>query len=89
MIDVEGEFNWRDFSSCRNSDPNQFAPLDGSELTPEQQAAAKAVCVLCEVKLSCLNYAIATRADTGIWGGLNYEERLAYVASGRHRNPEA
>jgi WhiB family redox-sensing transcriptional regulator len=33
------------------------------------------VCSKCEVRLECLDFAITTRQQEGIWGGLNPKER--------------
>jgi len=41
----------------------------------EQIAAAKRVCETCEVREPCLEYAINTNQDSGIWGGTSEEER--------------
>ena len=36
---------------------------------------AKAVCRQCEAQTDCLEFAIATNQDSGIWGGTSEEER--------------
>ena len=51
-------------------DPNLFFPITDDEARP-----AKAVCSTCPVRLECLEYAIATRQDDGVWGGLDEAER--------------
>jgi WhiB family redox-sensing transcriptional regulator len=40
-----------------------------------QIARAQDVCDECPVRVECLDYAIATNQDSGIWGGLDEEQR--------------
>jgi len=42
-----------------------------------QVQQAKAVCAGCPVAGACLRWAIETRQDAGVWGGLSEVERLA------------
>lgn len=46
----------------------------------ERERRAKAICQMCSVKSSCLDYAIAIREQHGIWGGLNESERKVMFA---------
>ncbi len=39
------------------------------------QDHAKRVCDQCTVQQACLDYALDTNQDSGIWGGLTEEER--------------
>jgi hypothetical protein len=39
--------------------------------------AAKAVCATCPVSAECLQWALATGQDSGVWGGTSEEERRA------------
>ena len=41
----------------------------------EQIATAKQVCAECDARVECLEYAISTNQDSGIWGGTSEEER--------------
>lgn len=38
-------------------------------------AAAKSVCVECQVATQCLSWALETGQDFGVWGGMTAEER--------------
>ena len=42
-----------------------------------QIAKAKEVCGECPVSTQCLEYALETNQDSGIWGGLDEEQRRA------------
>jgi WhiB family redox-sensing transcriptional regulator len=38
-------------------------------------AAAKAVCEDCAARAACLEFAVSTNQEYGIWGGMSEEER--------------
>ncbi|HEX4902446.1 MAG TPA: WhiB family transcriptional regulator [Acidimicrobiales bacterium] len=66
---------WRQFAECRDTDPDLFFPVGTTGPALEQIANAKAVCRTCEVQGLCLEYAISTNQDSGVWGGTSEEER--------------
>ncbi|MCA1692194.1 MAG: WhiB family transcriptional regulator [Actinobacteria bacterium] len=61
---------WRDDAACRGLDPDVFFPASDDEA-----GVAKAVCETCPVREECLEYALETRQEDGIWGGLTETER--------------
>ncbi len=67
---AEGELSWQERSLCAQTDPEAFFPEKGGS-TRE----AKKVCVNCEVRQECLEYALAHDERFGIWGGLSERER--------------
>ena len=67
---AEGEAGWQERSLCAQTDPEAFFPEKGGS-TRE----AKKVCVSCEVRVECLEYALANDERCGIWGGLSERER--------------
>ena len=66
---------WRDVAACRDTDPDLFFPVGTTGPAIEQIANAKAVCAECEVSEPCLEFALNTNQDSGIWGGTSEEER--------------
>ena len=66
---------WRRTEACRDTDPDLFFPVGTTGPAIEQIANAKAVCGQCDSQAACLEYAIATNQDSGIWGGTSEEER--------------
>lgn len=66
---------WRAFAACRDTSPDLFFPVGTTGPALEQIAAAKQVCDECEARQPCLEYALATNQDSGIWGGTSEEER--------------
>lgn len=69
--DVVGEAeSWQERALCAQTDPEAFFPEKGGS-TRE----AKKVCVGCEVRAECLEFALAHDERFGIWGGLSERER--------------
>ena len=66
----ETALGWQDQALCAQTDPEAFFPEKGGS-TRE----AKRICVGCEVKAECLEYALASDERFGIWGGLSERER--------------
>jgi len=61
---------WQERALCAQTDPEAFFPEKGGS-TRE----AKRICLGCEVKDACLDYALAHDERFGIWGGLSERER--------------
>ena len=66
---------WRDQALCRDTDPDLFFPVGTTGMAVVQVDHAKRVCHECTVTDSCLDFALATNQDSGVWGGLSEEER--------------
>jgi WhiB family transcriptional regulator, redox-sensing transcriptional regulator len=75
-LSIEND-DWREHSACRDTDPDLFFPVGTTGPAIEQIETAKSVCRQCEVQRECLEYALATNQDSGIWGGTSEEERRA------------
>lgn len=61
---------WQERALCAQTDPEAFFPEKGGS-TRE----AKRICMGCEVRDECLEYALANDERFGIWGGLSERER--------------
>lgn len=73
---VEWDDNeWRVNAACRDTDPDLFFPVGTTGPALEQIAAAKAVCEKCVSREPCLEFALVTNQESGIWGGTSEEER--------------
>ncbi len=64
------EMGWQEKALCAQTDPEAFFPEKGGS-TRE----AKKVCLSCEVRADCLDYALKNDERFGIWGGLSERER--------------
>jgi WhiB family redox-sensing transcriptional regulator len=81
-----GEADWRELSACRQEDPELFFPLVPAGPGLVQIERAKAVCARCQVPAECLQFAMETVQDHGVWGGTSEEERRA-LRRVRNRRP--
>ena len=64
---------WRESAACRHADPELFFPISSIGRGAAEAQQAKAVCARCPVRQPCLDFALATGQEFGIWGG--YDER--------------
>lgn len=69
------DYTWRDEAICRETDPDLFFPIGTTGQALLQIDRAKQVCQECTVQVSCLEFALETNQDSGIWGGTSEEER--------------
>lgn len=68
--------DWREQALCSTeANTKLFFPVGVTGTAEVQIEHAKAVCVVCPVKASCLEFAITTNQEYGIWGGTSEEER--------------
>ena len=68
--ELAAELEWQERALCAQTDPEAFFPEKGGS-TRE----AKRVCMSCEVRVQCLDYALENDERFGIWGGLSERER--------------
>ncbi len=73
----DGALAWQEQALCAQTDPEAFFPEKGCS-TRE----AKRICVSCEVKAECLQYALDVDERFGIWGGLSERERRRLKRAG-------
>lgn len=69
--------SWRDGALCRQVDPELWFPEKGAN-----GADAKRVCQRCPVRADCLEFALTTGQNDGIWAGHN-ERDLRKLRSAR------
>ena len=67
--------DWRTVAACRSTEPDMFFPIGSTGSALDQIAAAKRVCAACEALNPCLEFALATNQESGVWGGTSEEER--------------
>ncbi len=75
-----GEMPWQDRARCQETDPEAFFPEQGASTR-----LAKRVCVACEVRAECLEYALETSQEFGVWGGMSRGERRRLKRQQRER----
>jgi WhiB family redox-sensing transcriptional regulator len=69
--------DWRHHAACRDEDPELFFPIGNTGPALLQIDEAKRVCQRCLVMESCLQWALESGQDSGVWGGLSEDERRA------------
>ena len=69
--------DWRAQARCLGTDPSLFFPVGSTGEPLVQEEAAKRMCGSCDVRRPCLNFALETNQDTGVWGGTTEDERRA------------
>jgi WhiB family redox-sensing transcriptional regulator len=73
--ETENPLRWRIGAACKDTDPDLFFPIGATGSAIEQIDDAKAVCGSCSARVECLDFALETNQDSGVWGGLSEEER--------------
>jgi len=70
-------WDWQLIGLCRGEDPNVFFHPEGERgpARVNRDAAAKAICGACHVKLQCAQHALAVKEPYGVWGGLTEDDR--------------
>ena len=69
--------DWRHHATCQDVDPELFFPIGNTGPALLQIAEAKQVCRRCPVSEYCLEWAIESGQDAGVWGGMSEDERRA------------
>ena len=72
---ANASYGWRQQAICRDTDPDLFFPVGTTGQALVQIERAREVCNQCPVKRDCLEFALETNQDSGIWGGTSEEER--------------
>ena len=67
--------DWRARSLCRDSNSELFFPIGATGIALDQIDAAKEICEVCPVNEECLEFALATNQEAGVWGGTTEDER--------------
>ncbi len=75
LTPIEDAEAWRDHALCRDTDPDLFFPVGTTGQALVSIDYAKRVCGECKVTQECLDFALDTNQDSGVWGGLSEEER--------------
>jgi WhiB family redox-sensing transcriptional regulator len=84
------EPNWRDEAACKHVAPELFFPIGTTGPAIAEIENAKRVCADCPVQSPCLQFALHTHQEFGIWGGTTAEERrlLLKVVRAKARTTE-
>lgn len=73
--DADPDLSWRSVAACRDTSPELFFPIGTTGQAVEQIEAAKSVCLSCPSQVQCLEFALGTNQDSGVWGATSEEDR--------------
>lgn len=79
--------DWRHDAVCRDEDPELFFVTGRSDaaVNAPKIEQAKAVCRRCPVTDQCLQWALESGQDYGVWGEFSEDERRALKRRGGPR----
>ena len=69
--------DWTRQARCRDEDPELFFPIGRFRRGREQFEKARRICLDCLVARECLELALVTGSEFGMWGAATPEERRA------------
>jgi WhiB family redox-sensing transcriptional regulator len=70
--EIVADTSWMQHAACEGADPDLFFPEQGGvDVTDD----ARQMCARCPVRGACLEFAITTHQDHGVWGGKSARER--------------
>lgn len=81
--------DWRHNAVCREEDPDLFFPIGITDPVLLQIEEAKSVCRRCPVMEACLQWALATAQDHGVWGATDPAERRRMKRRAVRKQPPA
>ena len=74
--------SWERDARCNQYDPDIFF-----DPRVKSERKAKSVCGRCPVRTECLTYALETRIEFGVWGGMTGKERKVLLRSAKGSAP--
>jgi WhiB family redox-sensing transcriptional regulator len=77
--------DWRKQGACLSADPDLFFPISSRGVSATQIDRAKRVCASCPVREQCLDFALSTQQQFGIWGGATEDERKRLTRRARRQ----
>jgi WhiB family redox-sensing transcriptional regulator len=69
------EKNWYELAACKNLPIDIFFPIGRTGPALKEIQRAKSICQECPVVRECLDYAISTNQESGVWGCTSEDER--------------
>jgi WhiB family transcriptional regulator, redox-sensing transcriptional regulator len=79
MLPLVTSTTWQDEAACADAPAELFFSND-----EEDQREALALCEACPVRSECLEHALATNEQYGIWGGVREQDRRRLNRERRH-----
>ncbi len=67
--------DWRELAACRDSDPELFFPIGTTGPATDMIRQSVAICSACSMQEECLQYALETNQEAGVWGAYAEDDR--------------
>jgi len=83
VVTVMPDRSWQMAALCRGNHSYLFFPPSTQERKEERERRelkAHAICMVCPVRVDCLDFAVEINESYGIWGGLTEVERRPLMA---------
>lgn len=73
---------WQEHAACRGEGGTMFFPPDSEQkrARTRRELRAKALCIRCPVLEVCREHALRVQEPSGVWGGLNEDERAQLLS---------
>jgi WhiB family redox-sensing transcriptional regulator len=71
----DAESDWRLRGACVDLDPDDFFPVGSERAMARRYESARRACRACPVITQCLQFALDSDTDFGMWGGCTPRER--------------
>jgi WhiB family redox-sensing transcriptional regulator len=85
--DDDARTPWQERAACRGVGIDLFFPVGSTGPAADEIRRARQICAGCPVRQQCLDYALASGQQYGIWGGLDEQERRRLRQQLRKRGP--
>ncbi|WP_225849958.1 WhiB family transcriptional regulator [Streptomyces sp. HPF1205] len=84
-------WDWQVKAACRGMDVTVFfsPSYERGRARHLREERARAVCESCPVRVPCGRFALATRQDYGVWGGLTEGDRVGRPPAAAEPGPAA
>ncbi|MDQ1018807.1 WhiB family transcriptional regulator [Streptomyces afghaniensis] len=80
--------HWGDGAACQTSDDPDYWFAEGNDpAAVAEREEAKKVCLRCPCRTPCLHAALERREPSGVWGGLDADERNTLTLLPTAREP--
>lgn len=85
IAQMADQAEWSGDRACRTEDASLFDTIQVNKMTliDEDTEAAMEICLGCPVMMRCLENATRWDVQHGIWGGMTYEQRMAWAETHR------
>jgi WhiB family redox-sensing transcriptional regulator len=67
--------DWRELAACCDSDPELFFPIGTTGPATDMIRQSVAICSACSMQEECLQYALETNQEAGVWGAYPEDDR--------------